>query len=185
MANINLKLTKQQQQYVAAGALGLAAFGYSYIALFWLPISRNIAEVDAKITEVEGKVEKATREASRLPHLQEELTRLNEHAIEAERRLPKKKSTPDILVKVSDLAQDQHVALLSFTPGAQKSQQFFTELSYPISVRGTFHNIGRFLAALALEERIFNVQNVVYGEASGDSGEMSVTFTLLSYQYKG
>ena len=42
----------------------------------------------------------------------------------------------------------------------------------------------RFLAAIALEERIFNVKDVMYPAAGGD-GEMTVTFTLLTYQYKG
>ena len=39
-------------------------------------------------------------------------------------------------------------------------------------------------AAVALEERIFNVKDVIYPSAGAD-GEMTVTFTLLTYQYKG
>ena len=89
-----------------------------------------------------------------------------------------------MLVSLSGLAQANHVAIQTFSPGPQKSQQYFNELSYPMTVKGSFHNIGRFLAAIALEERIFNVKDVVYPAADGN-GEMTVTFTLLAYQYKG
>jgi len=180
-----ITLTKQQQQMLIAGVLCLGALGYVYIAFFWLPISHSIDSAQVKITEIEGKIEKANREAARLSRLEADLAALNEQAAQAERRLPQKKATPDILVTASELAEKYGVTLLSFTPGTLKSQQFFNELSYPLAIRGTFHNTGRFLAALALEERIFNVQNILYGEANADTGEMQVTFTLLSYQYKG
>ncbi|PIR15982.1 MAG: hypothetical protein COV48_11385, partial [Elusimicrobia bacterium CG11_big_fil_rev_8_21_14_0_20_64_6] len=68
--------------------------------------------------------------------------------------------------------------------GPQKSQQYFIELAYPVSIRGSYHNIGRFLAAISLEERIFNITGISYPAADA-LGEMTVTFTLLSYQYKG
>ncbi len=151
---------------------------------FWSPTSAKIKDAKAKIEEIEAKIEKAQLQAARLPRLEQELVRLNEQAIEAERRLPKKRSVPDILVTVSELAAENHVDLMSFSPGGVSNKQFFSELNFPISVKGGFHSIGKFLAALSLEERIFNVQNVVYGEES-PAGEMMVTFTLVSYQYKG
>lgn len=181
----NIKLTKDQQKYLIAGVLGLGAFGYSYFTFFWGPISQKIDQVTKDDEEVRAKIDKATKQAARLPRLQEELKQLNEEAIEAERRLPKKKSVAEILVTISELAEKYHVTLLTFTPGGQATKQFFNELSYPVTVRGTFHNVGKFMAAVALEERIFNLSNVVYSEPSGDLGEMSVSFTLLSYQYKG
>lgn len=179
-----IQLTKQQQQYAGAGAIAAVALGFVYIKFFWLPVSTAKASARQKIVEIEAKIDKAKKQAARLERLQQELNTLNEQAIQAELRLPRSKSVPDILVALSSLAQKQRVALLSFAPGPSKSQQYFIELNYPVSVRGSYHNIGRFLASLALEQRIFNVQNVVY-PAPDASGEMTVTFMLLSYQYKG
>lgn len=181
----NIKLTKEQQQYIVAGVLMTAALGYAYIAFFWLPISQKKAETRKKIEEVEAKIEKARRQAARLPRLEAELVDLNQRAEEAERRLPKKKSVPEILVTLSALSAKYRVTLMSFQPGSSSTKQFFNELGYPVRIRGSYHNVGKFLAAVAVEERIFNVQNVKYGEASGDLGEMVVEFTLISYQYKG
>lgn len=181
---VNIKLTKQQQQILAAAVVGLGAFGYIYIAFFWLPISNKITQTSDQITQIEAKIDKAKREAARKDKLEAELRALSDKAAESEKRLPKEKSTPDILVTISQLADKYHVDLVSFAPGATTNKQFFSELNYPISVKGHFHDVGKFLAAISLEERIFNVQNVSYGSASAD-GVMTVNFTLISYQYKG
>lgn len=179
-----IPLSKQQQQYVAAGVFMAAAFGFVYVKFFWLPIAAAKAEAREKIAQIEAKIVKAKQQATRLERLQDEIASLNERALEAEKRLPKNKSVPDILLTLSALAQKNRVQIQSFAPGPQKSQQYFIELTYPLSIKGSYHNIGRFLAAVALEERIFNVQNVNYPSAGAD-GEMTVSFTLLSYQYKG
>ncbi len=178
------QLSKQQRQYLGAGAFFLVVGSVLYVKFFWLPISQKRSDLTDQIAQIDLKIAKANAQASRLQRLQAELATLNQQAIEAERRLPRAKSVPDVLVTLASLAQQYRVNIQSFSPGPQKSQQYFIELSYPMTVVGSYHNIGRFLAAVALEERIFNVKDVMYPAAGGD-GTMSVTFTLLTYQYKG
>lgn len=179
-----MQLSKQQQQYLGAGAVLFLVFIGVYVKFFWLPIAAAKAEAKAKIDEIEAKIVKAKQQAARLERLQAEIASLNERAAEAEKRLPKTKSVPDILITLSSLAQKHRVTIQSFAPGPMKSQTYFVELHYPLAVRGSYHNIGRFLAAVALEERIFNVKDINYPSADA-IGDMTVTFTLLSYQYKG
>ena len=179
-----IKLTKQQQQAVAAGVLGLGAFVYCYVQFFWLPISTKTNKIQIEIAGLIRDIEAAQRQAARLPDLEKQLVSLNERKIEAEKRLPKTKSVSDILVTLDSLGAKNGVMLLSFAPGASKPQQYFVEFRFPVRVRGTFHNIGKFLAALALEQRLYNVFNVIYPEPAGTAGEMQVSFDLVSYQYK-
>jgi Tfp pilus assembly protein PilO len=120
---------------------------------------------------------------TRVKQIDKEIAELKEKATDAERRLPQTKSVPDILVTVAKIAKKNNILVLGFTPGAMGSKPFFFELNYPLRIKGTCHSIGKFLAGLALEERIFNVMNMVFGTASPD-GIMEVNFTLLSYQYK-
>lgn len=179
-----IQLTKQQQQSLAAGVFLFCAGAFVYMKFFWLPISQKESELSTQIAEIETKIAKAEAQASRLKRLQDELATLYQQAGDAEKRLPKTKSVPDMLIALSGIAQANRVVIQSFSPGSQKSQQYFIELSYPMIVKGSYHNIGRFLAAIALEERIFNVKDVVFPAAGGD-GEITATFTLLTYQYKG
>ena len=179
-----IQLSKQQQQYVGAGAILFALVGFFYVKFFWLPISEKKAELADQIEQIDRKIATAQAQASRLQRLQDELSTLNRQAGEAEKRLPKTKSVPDILVSLSRLADRYHVSIVSFSPGPQKAQQYFIELNYPMTVSGSYHDVGRFLAAIALEERIYNIRGIML-PAPGPGGRMTVTFTLLTYQYKG
>ena len=179
-----MQLSKQQQQYLGAGAVLFVVFSVVYVKFFWLPISDAKAEATEKIEKISIQIKKAQEQAARLERLQAEIASLNERAAEAEKKLPKTKSAPDILLAISALAQKNRVVIQSFTPGPMRSQTYFIELAYPLSIRGSYHNIGRFLAAVGLEERIFNVRDINYPSAD-PGGDMTVTFTLLSYQYKG
>lgn len=177
-----IKLSKEQQKYIAVGVVATVAFLFLYWKVFWSPIAAKIEDTRAKIEELDGKIARAKAQAARLPQLEKELAVLAEQAVEAEKRLPKTKSTPDILVTVSSLALKSRVTVSSFSPGTMSQKQYFTELNYPVAAKGSFHSIGKFLAALALEERIFNVVNVQF---AGSGGELTVSFILVSYQYKG
>lgn len=177
-----MNLSKDQQKYLAIGAVAFVALSVVYWKFFWSPISQKIDDTRTRISDLDTKIRSAKDKAAQLPRLEKELIALNEQAIEAEKRLPKTKSVPEILVTVTKLASKSGVMVTSFSPGAQKSQQYFTELNYPMVASGQFHSIGRFLAGVALEERIFNVMNLVF---NGSSGGVTITFTLVSYQYKG
>jgi type IV pilus assembly protein PilO len=179
-----IKLTKQQQQALAAGVMGLGAFVYCYVQFFWLPVSKKTTELQAQIEGLNRDIQAAQHQAARLDELDKQLVNLNERKIEAEKRLPKNKSVPDILVTLDSVADQYDVFLLSFSPGTSSAKQYFVDFRFPVSVRGTFHNIGRFLAALALEQRLYNVYDVKFPESTIGTGEMQVTFTLVSYQYK-
>jgi Tfp pilus assembly protein PilO len=180
-----IQLSKQQQQYLGAGAFLFVIGTIVYVKFFWLPISAKMADLTEQISQIDLKISKANAQASRLQRLQTELATLNQQAAEAELRLPKTNSVPDILITLSSLAQQNRVTLQSFSPSpAGSSKGAFIELAYPVTVKGSFHNVGRFFAAVALEERIFSFKDVNFPGPGGD-GEMTVTFTLLTYQYKG
>ncbi|MBI4676331.1 MAG: type 4a pilus biogenesis protein PilO [Elusimicrobia bacterium] len=182
---INLpKLTKQQQQFLVVGVLAAGALGFVYIKYFWLPTSARIDAARTTIEKLSKDIQTAKNTAARKPKLLEELSMLNQAALEAEKRLPRTKSVPDILVTLQTLAKKYDVSLSNFTPQGTRAQTYYIELVYPVSIRGTCHNVGKFLASIAIEERLYNVSNVNLANAD-EKGIMTVTFVLTSYQYKG
>ena len=184
MAKLNIQLTKKQQQTLALAALLLCGGGYAYIRYFWLPTSAVIAKKAADIKDIEGKIERAKSQAARLPRIKKEKETLDEQAIEAEKQLPKSRDLPAVITTVAALARQYGVELKTFTPGNLTTQQYYIEVPYQLSVRGRYHDIGRFLAAVALEQRIYNVRGVNYG-APDVEGKLSVSLSLIAYQYKG
>lgn len=183
MAAPKIKLTPKQTQILAGGIVLLGAGGFLYYRYFWAPVSERIATAKASIEEVVGKINKAKAQAARLPQIERELVVLYQQAADAERRLPKNKDIPAIIDTVAALARKSKVGLISFIPSGATPKNYFIEVPYAIQAKATFHDLGRFFAAIALEERIFNVRNVTFGAAA--DGVITVNFQLISYQYKG
>lgn len=180
---INIKLSKQQQQYLVFAVMLLGGGGYAYVKYFWMPTSQKTHETEEKIQQVNSKIQKAQRKALKLDEINRQLAELNEMAIEAEKRLPKKQNLPVVIELITDLTRRYNAELSSFSPGKTTKRAHFIEVGYKVNIKVSYHDLGRLLAAIALEERIFNVRGVTYSKPS--QGKMTVSFQLISYQYKG
>ncbi len=189
MADINIELTKEQQQYLVFALLFFGGGGFTYVKYFWMPTSEKIKETTEKIEVVERKIQKAQRQAGRLNKIKKQLVRLNEEAEKVEKQLPQELDLPGVIDTISSLARKNNVGITSFGAPASSTRAHFKEITFSMNVTASYHDMGRFLASPALEERIYNARNVNYspGATTTSSGDMqlSVTFQLVSYQYKG
>ena len=167
---------------LAGAVLVIFGGGGVYIKYFWLPTSKAIKDTKATIEAVEKKIAKAKGNAGKLRKIQEDLERLQKKAAEAEKRLPKDEDFPAVVDTVSDLARKYNVTLSNFSTGIPKDEKHFTAITYAISGSGRYHDVGRFFASLALEERIFNVEDVTFTPSADSIG---IKFKLISYKYKG
>jgi len=183
MANLEIKLTKEQQQYLVMAVLFIGGGGFAYVKYFWLPTSKTISETEEKIVQVERKITKAKGHAGRLGKVKKELAKLKAQAAEAASRLPEDDDIPGVLELITGLTKKYNFNLASLTKGGEARRPHFDEVNYSIVGSSTFHDLGRFLAAIALQERIFTVRGLSYG-APTDSGEMGINFTLVAYKYK-
>src|SRR5690242_1782192 len=92
-----VKLTKQQQQLVAALLMGVIGGSYFYWTYMLRPTLAQIKERQAKYTELTGKIETAERQARRLPALQLEYATLQQDLLSLEKQLPTDKDLPNII----------------------------------------------------------------------------------------
>lgn len=183
MAKINIKLTPQQQQILVMSILMIGGGGFAYVKYFWLPISVEIKKTREEIDKVDKQIKTAKKNAGKLKQIQEDLDKLNKQAEETEKGLPQDEDFPGVVDTVTDLARKHNVNIKSFSTGSLQPQAHFIEISYTLSASGLYHDVGRFFASLSLEERIFHVRNVNFSSTGGE--EVSISFKLMSYQYKG
>lgn len=182
---MKMELTKEQQQLVVAAVLGLGAFGYCYYAFFWAPLSEKIASTREEIEKIEKDLATAKKVAGTLESIKSRITELNQQMEEAEKRLPKKKEVANIVETLHDLGKQQRVNLLSITPGPTASQPLFVEVPYAITMEGTYHSVARFLAALAISERIFHERGLSINVKTDSAGyTVASNFTLVAYLYR-
>jgi Tfp pilus assembly protein PilO len=86
---------------------------------------------------------------------------------------------------VTRLSKKYRVDVTAITPSGQTKVEYFTKVNYTLTLRGNYHDIGRFLTALGLEERILTSENLVLTATVGQETSVNATFVLAAYQYNG
>lgn len=180
------ELTKEQTQLLVAALFCAGALGFVYWKYFWAPVSARITAAGAKLESVEKDITAAEAQEKRLDKLKIEVSSLKQQKEAAERRLPKGKNVPDLIYTLTDMGRKYNVEIHSISPMGRTARQYFAEVSYGITLTGSYHSLGKFLTALGTSERIFSAQNLSITAAPGAGGDtISATFTLIAYQYNG
>jgi len=182
-----MAMSKKTQQTLILVLMG-GAFGlYAYYNYLWKPTNEKIAQLTQKRDEILEKVESLKRTAQRLDVLEKQTEELSVEVAQSEKKLPPKKSLDEILRLVTEEALRNRVTILNFTPGADKPESYFIEIPIAMNVSGQFHAVGRFLAAIGLQERIMSARGLTLNAVAASKKGNTVTgmFTLLAYTFKG
>ncbi|HUP89444.1 MAG TPA: type 4a pilus biogenesis protein PilO [Longimicrobiales bacterium] len=88
------------------------------------------------------------------PELQQKLALYEQHMKRLEELIPKKEEVASLLNGLSERAIDSNVDLALMKPELAEPGQFYTQQTYQLTAIGTYHDIGRYLAAIASLPRI-------------------------------
>lgn len=180
-----LQLTKEQLAKIGAGALFGVLFIYVYTVYFWLPTAQKIETNSKHVASMESDIFKAKMQKAKYKDLEAKLVSLKEEKEAAQKKLPRERKLPDLLKTVTTLSTKYKVSIQTITPSGSTKGEYFTKVSYAISLTGDYHALGRFLTALGLEERILTMENLVINGTPASAASTSATFTLVAYQYNG
>jgi len=180
-----IQLTKEQMAQIGAGILFGGLFIGLYVFYFWIPYAKAIEENTAKVESMKRDIDNAERQKAKFKDLEGKLESLRQEKEAAVKKLPSEKRIPDLIRTVTRLSKKYKVTVLSINPLGQTKVEYFTKVNYQIMLRGNYHDIGRFLTALGLEERILTSENLVMTATSGSETSVSGTFILAAYQYNG
>ncbi|MCK4935390.1 MAG: type 4a pilus biogenesis protein PilO [Elusimicrobiales bacterium] len=180
-----IKLTKDQITQLVAGLFFAGIFGYFYVAYFWLPLSKKITENTKKVATIEKDITKARVKKAQYKNLEKKLAGLVVQKEAAQKKLPKEKKVPDLIRMLTYLSKKHNISISRINPSVAKKERYFTKVAYNITLTSSYHSLGRFLTALALEERILTMENVSITAAKSDDYTINVNFVLTSYQYSG
>lgn len=170
---------------IGAGVLFGGLFIGLYVFYFWIPYSKAIEENTAKVESMKRDIDNAERQKAKFKDLEGKLESLRQEKEAAVKKLPSEKRIPDLIRTVTRLSKKYKVSVLSINPLGQTKVEYFTKVNYQIMLRGNYHDIGRFLTALGLEERILTSENLVITATPGSDASASGTFILAAYQYNG
>jgi type IV pilus assembly protein PilO len=181
-----IQLTKDQLGMIAGGFLFAGLFVYVYLFYFWFPYSKQLQAAPVKVEKLEKEIDNAKKQKAKFKDLEGKLASLKLEKEAAQKKLPKDKQLPELIKTLTDKSRKYGVTINAIGSASSVKEQYFTRVSYAVSITGDYHRIGRFFTALALEERIITMENLsVTSTPGGKAGSMNGTFTLVSFLYNG
>jgi type IV pilus assembly protein PilO len=179
----------QQQQVMVVAVLFVVGGLYGYWNYLLKPTMEKIKTQQATYEDLVAKIERAERQARRLPVLQAELAKLQVELIAMEKQLPKDKDLPNVLRTLTREAVQENLAFSRLTPKPAQRQQYFEIIPFDVSFVGTLHSLARFLASLGQQDRIFQASNINLtpsgsGETTGVTN-LNINLSIQTYAYSG
>ena len=180
-----IQLNKEQMGQAAAAALFSVLFIYVYLVYFWLPLGKTITEKTRKVAEIESDIINAKAQKAKYKNLEAKLTELQLEKDAAQKKLPRERKLPDLIRTITELSKKYKVNVTSISPAGNSQVEYFLKVSYTISVNGNYHDLGRFLTAIGIEERILTPENLSMRATANPVASVDASFTLVAYQYNG
>lgn len=156
MASLNLQLPKDK---AGQQKLFLAIMPLLILAAYWYTMhgkkQEEIATLETRLEELETKNGGARAIAlSGGAELQQKLALYEQHMTRLEELIPKNEEVAALLNGLSERAIDTGVDLALMKPELSEQGQFYMQQSYEINVIGMYHDIARYMAAVASLPRI-------------------------------
>ena len=155
--------------------------GFFYFKYLWKPFSLRKEKAVKKIEQIDADIAKALVISKRIDQLNAEIAQLRVREKDAENRLPRGKQLPNLVRGITAMARDCGVTVSRIVPQQTNKMPFYSQSVYALNGSGTFYGVYRFIAELAVSERIYTIESLRIGAGSG--GIVTVSFNLMAYEY--
>jgi len=137
-----------------AGIAAIAAL-YFFHAYWYTPRIAEIETLRTELTLLQDRNRQAQVTAARAgADLEERLAVYERHMVRLEELIPGQEEVSSLLNSISLEARRTGVEISSLDPGPIQTEAFYTRQAFNMAVWGEYHNVGRFLTAVASLPRI-------------------------------
>ena len=165
-----MALIPQEPSKQVALLVGIVALAgaYAFYAYWYEPRALEVGEMETRLSQLETMNRQAQVVSARSgPDLAERLAVYERHVERLEELIPAREEVATLMNSLTLEAQRAGVDLTGLTPEAPLPGELYTLQSYGVSVVGDFHDVGRFLAAVASLPRIVTPMDLVIEPFAG------------------
>lgn len=155
--------------------------GFFYFKYLWKPLALRKEKALKKIEQIDTDITKALVISKKIDQLNAEIARLRQREKDAENRLPRGKQLPNLVRGLTSMARECGVTVSRIVPQQTNKMPFYSQSVYSLNGSGSFYGVYRFIAELAVSERIYTIEGLRIGAGSG--GIVTVSFNLMAYEY--
>ena len=160
-------------------------FGGLFTYFVYIPKTTEIDKTKKNITRLNKRLTMAMKRSKKLPKLNAEKALRDTQYQEALRLLPNKKEIPNVLRKVTELANDSKLEFRIFVPKRERRRKLYFEIPIPIEVRGRYHNVAVFFDKIGQMQRIMNIKDVSMRPVKPRSTTLITKCTAVTYRLRG
>ena len=169
---------------IIASGIFMVMIIFGFYSFVYKGRSADIAEARKNRDSKDAELQEALAIAQQLDQLERDIRDLRYRLRESSKRLPQEKEIPDLLRRITTLGNNTNMDFVYFKPQSVNPKGFYNEVPIQLNVRGTYHNLGRFMAEVGKMERIVNTSRVQIQPLSGKEGEsISSSFLITTFTF--
>ena len=176
----------KQRNALVVGVVALAGF-YFFWSMWYSPRAEQVVSLETRLEQLDRENQRAQIVATRgAENLEERLALYERHMIQLEQLIPGSEEVPELLDQITTEMRRHRVDLAMVRPEPEEVGAYYTKTSYEYQVNGEYHDVGRFLAAVASLPRIITPVDLELSRFSGAQEldmEWPVTATLRVETY--
>ena len=144
----------------------------------------EISSLHQRLITVNSKLAENRRIAANLPIFRAEYERLQAKLNDALSELPDKKEIFKLLRNVGDLARNQGLDVLQFTPAPEVVKGFYAEVPVNLQLRGSYHDVALFFDAVGRLPRIVNIDQLKLGQPTVVAGRTTLNVSCRTTTFR-
>ena len=172
-------------QAAVFGVIGLLIIGAFYF-MYYKNAQAQIDSLNRDLERLKREITKGLEAKKRRQQLEIEIERIEAKINQLKRILPEEVEIQRVFDEVTNRVKDAGLQLLVFTPQpVVAGEQPYRIHPQMITVRGSYHSLGRFFERLASMNRLVNVESykITMKDAKRRPPLLEVTMRIVTYTY--
>lgn len=169
------------------GLLGAAALVAAVHYFLVTDINAEIANAQARLDELQTKIEAGRAAERKLPQFRDEVALLEQELEKLRRILPSSRNTEEIIKRIKSLVDQGNMELRSLRfpdPQPAADSDVYADWAITVEIQGGYHNLAIFFDRLSNFQRIINVDTFSINALSNqDLRTISATFVAKTFVY--
>lgn len=182
-----MKLDIQVLKPVFLSLMLLCVVAYAFFHYMYKPMRDKGIDLDNQIEKKEEELKQTEKIVANLDIKKAEFEKVKQELEYVITRLPSKEEIPELIKTITDLAIKSNIELITFQPRPSISKEVYEEIPISLFVKGTYHNVGQFLANIGNLERIITPSNVIMTALSPtmkDPATANANLLVTAFVYK-
>jgi type IV pilus assembly protein PilO len=164
--------------------LALALLGAGAYAAIPGSIRARVVALESRQAELRRALSEARAAMSELERPRAEMVEIEARLERLRQRLPLEREIPSLYRALYAAAAETSLAVGLFQPGEPRAREYYTEIPIAVTVHGTYHRLGRFLAGIAELSRVVTVESLKLIAIEHASLSLRAEMILTTYVYR-